>query len=214
MSYVRVSVVGQTLGGEVWSINPTFDPSGELETGINQTALDAAALAISNINPGTNMGQGMSNALSIARCRLEVRSDSTDALLALSDVGSTLTPTGTITPKMSVQNAVVFSLRTNTPGGSGRGRVYWPAIGLSIGSNLRLVNATQVALLSEFKTYVGAMKTALTTNFPLIGFDLAVRSKTTKTTPHVVRIQMGDVIDTQRRRRDTLREAYVSTVYP
>jgi len=40
-----------------------------------------------------------------------------------------------------------------------------------------------------------------------------VRSKTTRTTPHVSRLQIGDVIDVQRRRRDTLQEAYVSGAF-
>jgi predicted fused transcriptional regulator/phosphomethylpyrimidine kinase len=64
------------------------------------------------------------------------------------------------------------------------------------------------------RVYLTAMRDALATAFPTIGFNLAVRSKTTKTTPHVVRIQGGDVVDTQRRRRDNLPEAYSSLSFP
>jgi hypothetical protein len=68
---------------------------------------------------------------------------------------------------------------------------------------------TQVTnVMNNMKTYLTAMESALVTAFPLIGFDLAVRSKTTGTTPHVNRMRVGDVLDTQRRRRDNLPEAY------
>jgi len=41
-----------------------------------------------------------------------------------------------------------------------------------------------------------------------------VRSKTTKTSPHAVRIQVGDVVDTQRRRRDVQLESYSAVAFP
>jgi hypothetical protein len=214
MSYVRVGIIGTIAGGEVWSVNPTFDPTGEFPGGVNQTALDAAALAIATLNPGPNLLAMMSTALQLTQCRLEVRDDATDNLIGISIAGRATPLSGSGGAAMPAQSSIVASLRTNTPGGSGRGRMYWPGVGASITSGLRLNALTHAALPAEFKTYLLAMRTALANAFPTIGFDLAVRSKTTHTTPHVVRLQVGDVIDTQRRRRDTLPETYVSTTFP
>jgi hypothetical protein len=41
-----------------------------------------------------------------------------------------------------------------------------------------------------------------------------VRSKTTHTTPHAVRLQVGNIVDTQRRRRDSLPESYSNITFP
>jgi hypothetical protein len=105
------------------------------------------------------------------------------------------------------------SLRTDTPGGSGRGRLYWPAAGASVTTSLRLSTPAKETLLTNFTTYLHSLETQFANAFPTIGFDLAVRSKTTRTTPHVNRLQIGDVIDVQRRRRDNLQEAYASGAF-
>lgn len=214
MSYVRVGILGATNGGEVWSINPVFDPTGEFPGSVNQIALDNAAKAIGLIDPGDTMLLGLSSAMSVTGCRLEVRDDVTDDLIAISIQPRTTPRPGGSIPVMGPQNAMVFSLRTDTPGPSGRGRVYWPAAGITIGTNFRLTAVGTAALATEFKVYSNQIRGALATAFPTIGFDLAVRSKTTKTTPHVTKVQIGDIIDTQRRRRDALREAYGTATIP
>jgi hypothetical protein len=195
-------------------VNPVFDPTAELPDVVSQSALDSAAVAIAAIAPGPTMLQGLSTAMSITGVRLEVRSDTTDALVGIS-IATKATPlAGTIAPKMPPQSAAVFSLRTNTPGGTGRGRVFWPALGHTLGTNTRLSVSIVAALLTEFQAYTGSIRGALATAFPLVGFDLAVRSKTSHATPHVVRVQLGDAVDTQRRRRDNLIEAYQQVTIP
>lgn len=214
MSYVRASITGTIAGGEVWSVNPVFDPTGEFPGGVNQANLDAAALAIANIIPGSNMRVLMGPEVQITGSRLEVRDDLTDDLIGISIAASTSAIGGTGSSRMGAQAAVVCSLRTNTPGGSGRGRLYWPAVGATISTTLRLNTTTHTPLAGEFKTYLMAMRSALASAFPTIGFDLAVRSKATLSTPHVVLLKVGDVVDTQRRRRDSLPETYVSATVP
>jgi len=207
-SYVRVGILGAATGGEVWSINPVIDPTAEFGSTVSQSALDAAATAIAALNPGTNLLAWLSTALTITGARLEVRDSANDNLMAIS-IATRGTPlAGTGTPKMPPQAATVISLRTDSPGASGRGRVYWPACGAVLGTNLRLGTGDTATILSDAQTYFHAMESALATAFPLIGFDLAVRSKATLSTPHVVRLQVGNVIDTQRRRRDAFPEAY------
>ena len=210
MSYVRVSIIGTSVGGEVWSINPTIDPTFEFGTTVDQTALDAAADAISALSPGGALLGSLSTAFSVTGCRLEVRDDSTDALIGISVQVRPVPLPGSGVPIRPAQCAIVFSLRTDTPGGSGRGRVYWPNIAGSITTQLRITPTDQTSYLAGMATYLHAMESALATAFPTIGFDLAVRSRTTHSTPHVNKIQIGNVIDTQRRRRDKMVEDYVS----
>ena len=214
MSYVRVSILGQTTGGEVWSINPNYDPSGEFGDTVDQTALDAASAAIAALSPGSALLQRLSTLLQIVGARVEVRSDTTDGLIAISNAQRTSALAGAGTVTMPPQCAQVYSLRTNTPGASGRGRLYWPSLGAGMTSTGRLASGTVASDNLAMKAYLLAIRDALAAAFPTIGFNLAVRSRLTKTTPHVVRLQAGDVVDTQRRRRDKLPEAYNTVAFP
>lgn len=214
MSYVRVSITGTSIGTEVWSINPVFDPTGEIGTSVDQAALDAACLAIATLVPGTALRQLLSTSASRVGARVEVRDDATDDLIALSVATAPSLATGTETLKLPLQAAVVTSLRTTTPGASGRGRLYWPAMGATLDSQGRMSLPTPTAYLTDMKAYLGAIETALEAVSAFGVFNLAVRSRTTHTTPHVTRLQAGNIIDTQRRRRDAQPESYVSTNYP
>jgi len=214
MSYVRVSILGTLVGGEVWSINPVFDPTGEFPGGVDQVALDAATAAIAAIAPGINLLNLLSVAGTVTGARLEVRDDATDGLIGISQVNRVTPIPGSGTATKPAQISIVYSLRTNTPGASGRGRVYWPALGRTIGTDLRFATADVTNSLDDMKLYLAAMRTALAAAFPTIGFNLAVRSRTKHQTPHVVRMQAGNVPDTQRRRRDSLPESYQTTNIP
>jgi hypothetical protein len=214
MSYVRVSILGVSPGQETWSINPVYDPTGEFGTTVDQTQLDAATEAIANITPGTGLLGFLSSALSLQGARVEVRDDAADALIGISTQFRNAPLAGSGTPLRGAQSALVLSLRTNTPGASGRGRLYWPAVGTTIGSDLRFNSTITGTYLTEMKTYLTAIRSALATSFPTIGFDLAVRSKTKHATPHVNKLQAGNVPDTQRRRRDSLIEDYQSVTFP
>ena len=214
MSYVRVSILGAYNNGEVWSVNPVFDPTGEFPGGVDQANLDAAAAAIAALSPGANLLAAMSTALTLTGARVEVRDDATDALIGISVATRSSALAGTNAPVCPGQSAAVISLRTNTPGASGRGRIYWPYIGLGVGTTLRIPQTNVTNIIGATKTYLNAIGSALATSFPTIGFNVAVRSRVTKSTPHVVRLQVGDIVDTQRRRRDALPEAYQQVAMP
>jgi len=214
MSYVRVSILGTFGSVEVWSINPVFDPTLEFPGGVNQTALDTACLAIANRTLPTAVRSSLSTSAARTGARVEVRDDVTDALIATSLQGSASPMVGTGTLIQSPQTASVYSIRTDTPGASGRGRLYWPAMGVTIDGSGKIPAAVQTTMLTDFKAYLMGIRSDLAAAFPTIGFDLAVRSKTTKTTPHAVRIQLGNVLDTQRRRRDTVPESYQVLAFP
>ena len=213
MSYVRVSILGAAPGGEVWSINPVFDPTGEFGTTVNQAALDAACDAITAISPGSGLLSLMSTALTITGARVEVREDAGDELMAISIQPRATPLAGTGVPVRGSSAALVFSLRTDTPGASGRGRLYWPNVASAITTQLRMQVTDVTSAMNAMATYLHAIESALATAFPTIGFDLAVRSKVQQASHHVNKLQVGNVIDTQRRRRDKMIEDYQSVAF-
>lgn len=214
MSYVRVSIKGTMLNSEVWSINPTFDPSWEIEGGVNQQNLDAACQAIANRTLPTGLRALMSSGVQRTGAQLEVRANADDSLIAIATAVSASSVTGTSAPSLPPQCALVASLRTDVPGASGRGRIYWPCMSAIVTSTGRIDTNQQTNFLTDMKAYLAGIDTDLSNNFPGITFDLAIRSRKTHTSPHVVRLQAGNVIDTQRRRRDSLPESYLTQTYP
>jgi hypothetical protein len=215
VSYVRVSILGKLINEEVWSVNPVFDPTGELETGIDQAKVDAAAAAIAVRPVPTGLRALLSTQGARTGARVEIRADSDDNLLAISTATSVTPTAGTVGVTSPPQTAAVLSLRTDVPGGSGRGRLYWPGLSVPLDATTgRITTAAQTAFITDFKAYLAGIRTDLATAFPGIAFDLAVRSRTTKTTPHVTRLQAGNVADTQRRRRDAIAESYQTVVFP
>lgn len=214
MSYFRVSILGTLPTGEVWSVNPVFDPTSEVGWLISQANIDAAATLIANRTIPTTLRSIMSAASARTGARVEVRNDATDALEYISVQGSSSATAGTGTTTLPLQSALVASIRTSTPGGSGRGRLYWPALGAVLNVSGRLATPTPAAFLADMKTYLAGIEADLEAQFIAVPFNLAVRSKTTHSTPHATRIQVGDVIDTQRRRRDAQAESYSTVNYP
>jgi len=154
LSYVRVSILGTLLASEVWSVNPVFDPTAEFGTTVNQSQLDAAALAIANRTIPTSMRTALSTSATRTGCRVEVRDDANDSLLAISTQGSVTPVSGTGVIAMPPQSAIVLSIRTDTPGGSGRGRLYWPTMGATLDGNGRIPAATATTFLADLKSYL------------------------------------------------------------
>src|SRR6187431_3343551 len=161
MSYVRASITGSSPGGEVWSINPVFDPTAEFGSTVNQDALDNAANAIAALTPAAALLQSLSTSLFITGARAEVRDDSTDALLGISVQVRPAPLVGLLVPARGSSSAIVVSLRTPTAGGHGRGRLYWPCVGTTVGSDLRLSPSTVTGLVTGFGLYLHAMEDAL-----------------------------------------------------
>lgn len=100
------------------------------------------------------------------------------------------------------QCSIVMSLRTSGAGRSQRGRFYLPGLGTSqVSSTGRLISTERAAFVDPFKTYVDAMMAAIT------DLHLSVYSRKLGSGDDVLKVDMGDVIDTQRRRRNKLSES-------
>lgn len=119
-----------------------------------------------------------------------------------------ITVTGTGSTNAPFQTSMVFSLRTGLPGRSGRGRVYWPALGVDMTSTGNRVN--QGTPYTELVTALSGVEDAASG----YGLSLAVYSPTRDLLTLVSSIQMGNVPDVQRRRAENIAETYVSVAYP
>lgn len=209
--------IGGTLGTkEIWTVNPFYQ--APIADGYQNWEYEDAverAQAVADISlPGT-LRALLSTAGTRDRVKLQAY-DTSDALAFSVPVFSSALQTGTGGPSKALQDSLVISLRTQAPGPSGRGRLYWPALGASLSSTgFELTTPNQTDVLDDAKTYLKAVRDALRgTSVGDFGYELGVRSRKQGVTHFVSRLQVGSVLDTQRRRRDATPDVYVSTPYP
>ena len=100
------------------------------------------------------------------------------------------------------QCAVTVSLRTAVFNKAGRGRFYLPAYGTD------KVLAGRILPLAVTQTATAAQKMVQSLNGA--GYTVCVYHRASRTHDNVVSVNVGDVFDTQRRRRDKLVEARTS----
>lgn len=216
MSFIRVSLRGTLPGGESWSVNPAYRENFDVTTW-SQTEGQAAATAIGALTVPADLKTLQGAAAPFSQVRVERRSDANE-LLGAAEAAWTGGGQPTQSSSKPYQSATVISLRSNVPGASGRGRLYWPAIGSTLSTTtLRLATPTTTAVATAAKTYLDAIETALKEAFhpspDITDVRLAVYSPTRRSCTDIVRIEVGDILDTQRRRRDAVVEAYASVAY-
>lgn len=208
---IKVSLRGTLPGGEVFSVNPVW----KILTGAAITHPEAvdAVNAINAITIPTDVKSMMTSACFWTGCRVEARGiDGTLETLAEGDRATPVAGTGA--SGKPFQAAMVLSLRTSTPGGRGRGRLYFPATGVGLtASTLRVGAGDQANFLAGLKTYIAAVGTALDASVDE-SLALAVWSRTAGALPQVNNILLGDILDTQRRRRDSVSESYMTSSWP
>lgn len=201
MQYFRLSIGGALPGGEVWSVNPCFDIGVSSAPAPSPSQMAAAVQALRAVaTPAPLLGL-LSTSASINRMRLEARGFSS-GLEAVGEAAVSPTRFGTGTASKPYQTSVVTSLRSDYPGGRNRGRLYFPALNVAIGNtDLRMTAATCNQLAQAMWDYLQALSAALQTS---TGFTTqpAIASSTGKTLQQVRYVEVGDILDVQRRRRD------------
>lgn len=202
---LRVSLTGTMPGGEVWSINPTWSLPGD-GAGITFEDLEQLVTDINLLPSHAGLTALMTSGVTISGCRVEQRT-LVGGLVAAAEGPRPVPIAGTSSTPHPYQTAMVCSLRTSTPGGHGRGRLYWPATGAPLSSTtLRPAAATVLNALNGFVSLLADITAEIQ------AYDAAARpvvwSRTTNALHQITRLQVGDVLDVQRRRRDTLSESY------
>nr|CRY96717.1 hypothetical protein [uncultured prokaryote] len=107
------------------------------------------------------------------------------------------------------QCALVVTLQTGQAGRTHRGRMYIPCTGNAISSDGRLPQSVAQSTADGLKNVIEATNDALAAALPT-RFRVAVQSSVPPfDQAEVTSVRVGDVVDTQRRRRSSLRENYV-----
>jgi hypothetical protein len=221
MSYWRVILKGSLGAVESWSTSVAYGIVGINGDSPDQATTDAMALAIRTATTTGNVGVALRNAMSTAATidiiRVEKRAEDETVL----NVSESLLPAalaGTGGTSKTPQDAMVLSLRTSTPGARGRGRMYWPALGAVLNASFQLTTPPPADAAAGAKVWLQAINTAMDGVYiaqaSALRVALSVRSGTDHVCRDVTSIQVGSVLDTQRRRRDILPETYNSVVYP
>lgn len=209
---LRVSIKGDQPTGEVWSVNPVFSIGGDFGAPVSAAQAMTIATAIDAITIASGVLAMFPSSTRIVGCRVEARKlDGTLESLAEHARGAPVG--GSASSAGPLQTALVSSLRTTHPGPSGRGRLYWPAMGVPVGlSTYRPTPANMSTYSLGVKTYLSAIQAAV--DVTLDGVALAVWSRKDLELYVVNSIQVGDILDTQRRRRDATIENYTVQTYP
>jgi len=209
---MRVSIFGGLPGGEEWSVNPVYSIGGDFGVPVSAAQALAIATAAAAIAVPSGLTALMNGNTTVQGIRVEARSLAGVLETQAEVLKATATP-GTGVVNHPYQTSLVLSLRTTLPGASGRGRLYWPSTGASLNSaDLRLAATQHTNALAGAKTYLSGIETAIEAS--LTGVALGVWSRKLTDITLVNTIQVGNVLDVQRRRRDALLEGYVSVSYP
>ena len=116
--------------------------------------------------------------------------------------------TATLPPQIST----VVSLRTAGIGPSARGRMYLPAVGIDL-NGFRIAPADVTTMVGAMKAYFDNMGSVSVIS-PLLDLDYpgVASSVGQDAVKQYTGLQIGNVLDTQRRRRDQMTETRVSAV--
>lgn len=198
MAKMALRVSGQWITGEIWNFGMDADTT--------RTAADAAAAlaaAVTEAWQGPGTPAGLLNSLygpdvvvteaSAAEILLVSGKQQTKSTVSLNLPG---VATGAQLPP---QVAVVVSKRTNVANRSGRGRFYLPAMTVDAVDGGRLSIAARDLVLNAVQRMITSLKGAQV--FPMIW------SQGATTGIPITSWGVGDVFDTQRRRRNALVEA-------
>lgn len=187
-------VLSGTFPGEQWSVRIHSVGSGSLtaaqtawETAVGDLWDDWAPLICADVSATEASTAALDEATG-----LQLTKTSSPLALPGTNAGDCL----------PFQCAPVVSFRTAVATRAGRGRIYAPSLGVDQQAGGTLISSAQTALLNG----AVAMFAALTGG----GFTGSLYSYTTHAETSITSVDVGNVIDTQRRRRNKLVETRVS----
>jgi hypothetical protein len=201
----RLKTFGHQQAGTAWSftMHTTAGP-GEAAS-IVSTLADAISLAWTGPpTPGSSLQQLYNTGAGVDGVRVdELDSLGKNVAAAIQD----LTLAGTSSDEsLPPQVAMVVSERSATPTRSGRGRIFLPAPVVTESVGQRILSAAKGEVLNAMLAAFGLLNDAG------LGAVLVARDHFTVTP--VISLDVGDVFDTQRRRRNKLFEVRSSGIIP
>jgi len=180
-----------TTPGETWSFNIHTTSAGTL------ASAQAGAVAAANALWTGQLDDFISADVLMTEVSTASLNEATDQQISrlADDVNLPGVSAGQSLP---FQCALAVSWRTDFATRAGRGRIYLPPISVSNMAAGRVGNSSVTGIVAAVNAFWGALDTA--------GLALVIRSKSTHTSVAVTGGNVGNVIDTQRRRRNKLIE--------
>lgn len=211
-NFNRVIISGLLAGVQTWSVTPAFAAPAPDAGGLSDyNDLEAWAQAIGQLHADKVVPNNILGILTSAGTITKVRTEWVMANGTLVEAAEYALPTpasgsaGAINP---LQTSVVASLVTGRPGRSYAGRIYWPGLGAGVTTDtVRLPTSTVTGVATDTATWLEEVANAanLETGFA----PVVVSTKMGIQTP-ITQVRVGNVADTQRRRRDKQVEQYTS----
>lgn len=183
-----------TFPGEVWSFG--LHTLGNVTVSAAETAW-ATAVGLF----WTAAGPTFANEVVATATTTAELDQATGKQLTRVETGSSLIGSA-VSESLPYQCAPAVSFRTNLATRAGRGRFYAPSLAVEFVAGGKMTSTAQTALLDGAEAMVNSLTGA--------GLTTVLYGRTSHATQEVTRIDVGDVIDTQRRRRNKLVESRVS----
>jgi hypothetical protein len=207
---------GGLPGGELWTVTLRTVAA----TGTDDDCADAANQAATMFRAAFNAsgGIGSINPPNVTFLKATCRAVSAAGVTTAQGEHLVTVPTaGAQSAQTSPnQTALVATLQTARPGRTGRGRIYLPLLTPIFGpDNDRLATGVAQGVANTISTLIAGLNTALSTTPPADWgpFPIAVQSTVNMAAPPpVISVRVGDVLDTQRRRRNKVVESYSSAI--
>lgn len=213
MTYVphmRLIINGGLPGGEKWSCS--FSLAGNQDSSVNQSQQQMNDMLAQFLPDAVTWIQATGSKFSreVSLQRIDLRAlDAEGRTIRLAQITPTSSTVGPSTTSMPNQCAVVLSQISGLPGARGRGRAYLPCLATGPDTGGRISAADRTSILTNARTMLIAAEAAYIANGGVQPGGLVVASGVgAGQNNKVTRLRVGDVIDTQRRRRDALVEAY------
>lgn len=225
MPHNVIRILGSSPDGEVWSVGPRFVTKG-LGGGhgavTDQDTMENICTLIAELNSGSvlpgALRSAMSQVLHVTGIRMESVSDEGLLVGAAEHTLESAKPgQGSAIRPLNVAWCITLNHGAQY-GRSGRGRLFWPAVGPvpALSGSLRVLPTGRASFLADLvgwlETVAGIIRDA--TVPPVASVRQVVWSRTTGQTTEVDNLSLGDILDSQRRRRDALREQRTTIPWP
>lgn len=207
--FIKLSFGGTVSGEDVWSNALSL---GSPETGVTQAAFNALEPQQfeSALRTAYMGAQGMASYETVSWIKLAYIGEDGKYIGEPKIYDFNVPGQGSGSFNVPPQDSIVISHLTEAKRGLAyRGRTYLPAGFGDATANGKLSSATINTILTKFTTFFNAINTITTTTTGLpikVIVNSNVRSGMSR---YVTALSVGNLVDTQRRRRNRLSEAYV-----
>lgn len=199
MTYFRAALLYSLLDGE-----EAVNTIGIEDDGLSTTQNIADVVATQALASFTDLADWATVGVSLDSVRVYRLPDLTGTA-ATEVADATIGIDGAKVSPLPPQCAIVASLLTGKPGKSFRGRVYLPYNAEAlVDSDGRVSTAGQTEIAGAWAAFLGGINSAPDFRF------CKVFSRTKGVATTITTVSVGNVYDTQRRRRNGLTEAYVT----